>query len=371
MPDRYDVIVVGAGPAGAMVAHALGRAGCQALVLERQKLPRYKPCGGGIPANVFATLPAACAQAIERQVTRVRFLLGTQEVRHDLSGGTIAMVMRDRFDALLLAEAQAEVHDGEGVTAIEEELAGVQVRTAHGAYRADYVVGADGAFSVVARAAGLRRGHAVGAALEAELPVAADFLEAQGDTAVFAFGTVRDGYAWLFPKAGHLSVGIGAFREGGHELRQRLAASAERLGLPAGDLRPRGHALPVYRRREPLQRQRILLTGDAAGLMDPLSGEGIRHALRSGRLAAEAIVAGGVAGYSARIHEEIGRDLDVGLWLARLFYRFPGLCFRLGVRDATIVGGMMRMLTGQAGYRELARRVPGYYARRLLRRGPR
>jgi len=363
MPARYDVIVVGAGPGGAMAACTLGQAGCRVLVLERQEWPRYKPCGGAIPAPVFAGLPPACSRAIERRVTRVRFRLGDAEVRHEL-GGVVAMVMRDRFDAALLAEAQAEVHTGEGVTAVEDGPQGVAVRTGRGRYQADYVVGADGAFSLVARAVGLRRGHAAGAALEAEVAVSAALLDEYAETALFLFGAIPDGYLWAFPKADHLSVGIGTLRAGHHDLRRRLAEGAERLGLPAGELRPRGHALPAYRRREPLQRARVLLVGDAAGLMDPLSGEGIRHALHSGRLAAEAIIAGQVGEYSEWAYQAIGADLAAGLWLARSFYAFPRLSFRLGVRDPAVVAAMMRMLSGQMGYRELLRKVPGYYLRR-------
>ncbi len=363
MPNTYDVIVVGAGPGGAMAACTLGQAGCRVLVLERQEWPRYKPCGGAIPAQVFAALPPACSRAIERRVTRVRFRLGDEEVTHRLDGW-VAMVMRDRFDAALLAEAQAEVHTGEGVTALMEGRQGVEVRTGHGRYWADYVVGADGAFSVVARAVGLRRGHLAGAAMEAEVAAPAALLDEHAETALFLFGAIPDGYLWAFPKADHLSVGIGTLRAGRHDLRRRLVEGAQRLRLPAGQLRPRGHALPAYRRREPLQRGRVLLVGDAAGLMDPLSGEGIRHALHSGRLAAEAILSGGVAAYSQQVHQEIGADLGAGLWLARAFYAFPRLSFRLAVRDRSIVAAMMRMLSGQTTYRALLRGLLGHYLRR-------
>jgi geranylgeranyl reductase family protein len=362
MTVSYDAIILGAGPAGAMAAYQLGQAGARVLVLERQKLPRYKPCGGGIPANVFAALPPECSTAIERRVRYARFVLGAEgEVTQGLGGAEVAMVMRDRFDALLLAQARATVRDGEGAAAIEQNASGVSVRGVSGdAYRADCLLGADGATSLAARAAGLRRGHAVGAALEAELAVPNALLERYQDTAVFLFGTVRDGYAWIFPKADHLSVGIGALRNHGSSLRSLLVQAAELLGLPVETLRPRGHALPIYTRREPLQHGRVLLAGDAAGLMDPLSGEGIRYALRSGCLAAEAILKDDLAGYSQRVYDEIGHDLGWGLWLARAFYQFNRFAFRRGVRDPRVVAAMMRILTGQTTYRHLIKSAPGY-----------
>ena len=370
MVERFDVIIVGAGPGGGMAANILGHAGCKILVLERQRLPRYKPCGGAVPSGVFASLPPICSQAIERHVTRVRFQLRREaQVEHSLSGRPVAMVMRDRFDSLLLSKAPVVIHDGEGVAAVEEERARVTVRTTAGhSYSADYCIGADGAFSLVARCAGLRRRQPLGAALEAEVAVPDPLLERYAETALFLFGTVHRGYAWVFPKRDHLSFGVGTVGGCGRGLRPLLFEAAQQCGLPVERIRPRGHALPVYARLEPLQRGHVLLVGDAAGLMDPLSGEGIRHAMHSARLASQAILAGTVSGYSQRVTEEIGCDLRAGWWLARLFYTSARLSFRLGACDAAVVSAMARMISGEWSYRELWRRLPAYLLRKLGRR---
>lgn len=370
MAERFDVIIAGAGPGGSMAANILGRAGCKTLVFERQRLPRYKPCGGAVPSGVFASLPPICSRAIERQVTRARFQLRADaQVEHPLPGHPVAMVMRDRFDSLLLSEAPVVIHDGEGVVAVEEERTHITVRTTAGhSYSADYCIGADGAFSLVARCVGLRRGHLMGSALEAEVTVPDPLLERYAETALFLFGTVRRGYAWVFPKRDHLSFGIGTVEDHSRGLRPLLFEAAQQCGLPVQRIRPRGHALPVYSRYESLQRGRVLLVGDAAGLMDPLSGEGIRHALHSARLASQAILAGTVSGYSQRVTEEIGRDLRAGWWLARLFYTSAHLSFRLGACDATVVSAMARMVSGEWSYRDLWRRLPAYLLGRLTRR---
>ncbi|MDI7275210.1 MAG: geranylgeranyl reductase family protein [Anaerolineae bacterium] len=366
MSGKCDVIVVGAGPAGAMAANLLGRAGCRVLVLEQHRLPRYKPCAGGVPSGLFAALPAPCSGAIERRVTRVRFRFGREEACHELGGASVALVSRERFDHLFLGQAQATVHDGERVTGIDDSRGGVEVATSRGGrYHADYLIGADGAFSSVARLAGLRGKRAVGPALAAEVHVSADLLERYADACLFLLGIVRWGYAWLFPKSDHLSLGIGSLSESRGVLRARLLEVARQLGLPLEAVRPRGHGLPLYRHGEPLHRGRILLAGDAGGLMDPFSGEGIRHAVHSGRLAAEAILTGQVRQYTERVRREIGRHLQGAYLLGRVFHASQRLSFALGARSPVVVGGLLRMFGGELTYADLIRRVPGHLSRRL------
>ncbi len=370
MADRYDVVIVGAGPAGAMAAYQLGRAGCRVLVIERERLPRYKPCAGAIADNVLSALPAPCAEAVERRVTRVRFQLGTEEeAEHELYGTPIAMVDRARFDYALLSQASCTVHDGERVVAVEDGPAQVAVRTTNGGcYGARYAIGADGTFSTVARSLGLGRPAPLWLALEAEVPVGSELLRPYAEAALFLIGTVPGGYVWVFPKGDHLSFGLGAYGASGPALRLALLEAALQLGMPVEAVRPRGYALPMGGRQRPLQQGRILLAGDAAALVDPLSGEGIRHALHSGRLAAEAILREDTTGYSQRVQAEIGNHLRVGRHIARLFYRFPRQCFRLGARNPAAVAALARTLRGEVTYGQMLRRLPGYLIRHLWRR---
>lgn len=356
---HYDAIVVGAGPAGASAAYWLSEAGQRVLVLEKEKLPRYKPCGGGVPKIVFDRFPFSFSSIIERWIQRVRFRFRDgREVTADLPDCSIAMVMRDRFDLHILEHAQIEVRDQSALVGTEQDKSGVTVTTASGeTLRARYLLGADGANSRVARLAGLQQEKWMGGAIEAEVPVSDEVLRAHSDAALFIFGTPPRGYLWVFPKADHVSVGIGAFQERVSNMRHILEQEMGRLGIEVDGARQQGHPLPVHLRREPLRRKRILLVGDAARLMDPLLGEGIRHAVDSGRLAAECVLTGDLESYSQRVHREIGRDLLWGQRWAELFYNHPRKSFELGVRNPLFVKEFLRLFAGRNSYRRMAARA--------------
>jgi len=369
---EYDAIVVGAGPAGASAAYWLGEAGKRVLVLEKARLPRYKPCGGGVPKSVFARFPFDFSPVVEREIGRVRFRFRDgREVVADLPGRPVAMVMRDRFDFHILRHARAEVRDGSPVVALRQDREGVEVETASGeTFRGRYLIGADGANSRVARLVGLRRGKRMGAALEVEAPADDRLLEVYQETVLFLFGTPPLGYIWVFPKAEHLSVGIGTFLGKNPAMREILQQEMTRLGIRMDRLDGRGHPLPIYLRHEVLHRGRVLLVGDAAGLMDPLLGEGIRYAIDSGRLAAEAVLQEDPPGYTRRVCRALGSNFLWGLRWAKVFYCHPRSSFELGVRNPLLLEAFLRLFAGRTSYRRMALRAPFDILLGLLRRRP-
>jgi geranylgeranyl reductase family protein len=359
LSENYDVIVVGAGPAGASAAYWLGEAGQRVLVLDKERLPRYKPCGGAVPKVVFDRFPFDFSAVIERWVRRVHFRFRDgREVAADLPDRAVATVMRDRFDFHIVSHAQAEVRDQSAVMALQQDESRVMVTTASGkTLHARYLIGADGANSRVARLVGSRRKRRMGAAMEVEASAGKGLLEEYADTALFIFGLPPKGYLWVFPKARHLSVGIGAFQGPVSNLRQILQQEMVHLGVEINGTRRYGHPLPVYVRREPLCRGRVLLVGDAARLMDPLLGEGIRHAVDSGRVAAESVLLDDPRRYAKRVHREIGRDLLWGRLWAQLFYTYPRESFELAVRNPLFVKEFLRLFAGEVSYRRMAVRA--------------
>ena len=364
-------MIVGAGPAGASAAYWLGEAGKRVLVLEKKHLPRYKACGGGVPRSVFDRFPFDFSPVIEREVRRVRFRFRDgREVAADLPGEPVAMVMRDQFDAFILGHARADVRDGTEVLALQQDDEGVTVTTRSGeTFHARYAIGADGAHSRVAREAGLHQGQPIGLTLEVEASADEALLSEYADTVLFLFGSPERGYMWIFPKAKHLSVGVGSDGADVPTMRRSLKREMARLGISIDGEQHRGSALPVYVEHHPLHQGRVALAGDAAGLVDPLLGEGIRHAIDSGRFAAEAVLADNLAGYTHRVQREIGNDLIWGLRWAALFYDHPWGSFELGVRNPRFLDEFARLLAGETTYRGMAiRAVPNLILGMLQRR---
>lgn len=354
----YDVIIVGAGPAGSAAAYTLGQAGLRTLVLEKERLPRYKPCGGGLSAALLAQFPFSFEPVIESQVTAIRYAFGRDEVTVPLPPDQVQMVMRDTFDYHILQQAQAEVRQGAAVRHVVEEADHVVVDLQDGRVATGrYLIAADGAASRVARDVGLRRKKHLAAAIEAEVPVPDAVMRRFAGRPLFIFGEVQRGYLWVFPKAQHLSVGIGAFKPGPGVLQATLRRVMDRYDIALDGARLHGHPLPIYTGRQQITTRRVLLAGDAAGLVDPLTGEGIRYAVQSGRLAANALAAGRPETYQERVRRQIGRSHAAGLALAWLFYHFPRACYELGVRNPLATHAFVDLLSGRTTYLRLIARL--------------
>jgi geranylgeranyl reductase family protein len=327
--ERFDGIVVGAGPAGSAAAHRLASAGASVLLLDRARFPRDKPCGGGLTGRAVRLLPEPVDSVVEDRATRVRLRAryrGGFERRSEEP--LVLMTQRSRLDAFLAERAAAAGADfRDGVRA--EHVEGTTVGLAGGGKAtAQILLGADGANGVVSRSLGLATAITHGVALEGN----ALFDPSYRSTLLLEFGVVPGGYGWLFPKAEHLNVGVGGWQREGPRLRDHLARLCEVYGLRPADLTGlRGHRLPMRRPEAVLARGRAAVIGDAAGLVDPFSGDGIYEALLSAKLAADAaldVLAGNeetLEPYHHALSAKLAGLLSSSWKLKRAIDRFPRL----------------------------------------------
>ena len=313
------MVVVGAGPAGSVAGALLAREGFRVAIVERCKLPRSKPCGGGLTlksGRLLEELGLSLSELpIERYIDRVVVRGWDRSVEISYSPWIIATVERSRFDYELASWAESEgaaLIDGTSVTGVASEGDLLRVTTnCSEAYEAAWVVGADGGNSVVGKSTGLRRGYS-----REELILATESKPpAKWNYALFQMDAVPvGGYGWLFPLSDRVNVGVGGVLSHISDLLGMLARHIRSLDLREGPIEC--GFIPIGGKRE-LFKGNVLLVGDAAGLGDPLTGEGIYQAIFSGRAAARAISMGESSLY-AREMDPLLDDLALRLKAARV-----------------------------------------------------
>lgn len=308
MSEKFDVVVVGAGPSGSFASRLLAEKGYEVGLIDKKSFPREKPCGGGVTLRAWKIYgfhkinPQFSVKPVKRVLTYARndaFEISGESSNEPLFYG----VNRAEFDYELFKmaeEAGAKTLTKNHVTSINISEEVVEVKTFDGKdYFGKAVIGADGFQSTVARKAGLFnkwKSHEIGACYVSESPLmegaSNDFLEEEVAEIHLDIGSF--GYGWVFPKERALNVGVG-----GNLLESRALKIF--FNLFVQDLKKRGvlknidfkppviGLIPVSRRVEKTFRNRLLLTGDAAGFINPLTGEGLYHAAKTAQLAVETL----------------------------------------------------------------------------------
>nr|WSZ94570.1 geranylgeranyl reductase family protein [Streptomyces sp. NBC_00857] len=381
----WDVVVVGAGPAGASAAYAAAVAGRQVLLLEKAELPRYKTCGGGIIGPSRDSLPPGFELPLKERVHAVTFSLNGKLSRTRRSKRMLfGLINRPEFDASLVEHAQkagAVLRTGTTVSRVEQHGPAVPDRRTVAVVLSDgetllarAVVGADGSASRIGAHVGVKMDQ-VDLGLEAEIPVPPSVAEDWAGRVLLDWGPLPGSYGWVFPKGDTLTVGVISARGEGGATKRYLEDLIARLGLAGFEPSvSSGHLTRCRSEDSPLSRGRVLVCGDAAGLLEPWTREGISFALRSGRLAGEwavriseshdAVDARRQAlNYAFAIKAGLGVEMGVGRRLLAIFERRPALMHAAvtGLRPAwNAFADIVRGSTSLAGLvrtRPIARRA--------------
>jgi geranylgeranyl reductase family protein len=374
---RYDAIVVGAGPAGSTAAREAATRGLSVLLLDKAEFPRDKPCGGGVCVATADLLPFDLAPVVERTIYAVQISLrrGHRFTRRS-PAPLIYLTQRRRLDAFLVEQAVAAgatLREGTAVRAVEPHPDHVVVRAGGEVFTGRTVIAADGANGRTAKLAGLAtdRWHAIG--LEGNitpLPYPDEWV----DRIELDVGDHPGGYGWIFPKGDHLNFGIAGWTHLGPGLRDRLAAYTRASGFDPGALWGiRGHHLPIRKPDAPLVAGNVALVGDAAGFVDPFTGEGMRAAVWSGRAAVDAVAdylagrAADLRGYARAAESGLLSDMAVSRQLQDLFHLTPALYVAVARWLPGVWPRGFRLLQGDLSYTRIKHRIgPGRHAIDLL-----
>jgi geranylgeranyl reductase family protein len=316
------VAVLGGGPAGASAAERLARAGLKTMVFD-EKLAWEKPCGGGLTYKAYEQYPYLLDNDTPKKLIRETVVNapGVGEAKMTL---TQPLLVYSRFDLnrMLLerAERAGAALEQTRVLGIEQQEKGWRLRTRHGTAHADFLIVATGARNAL---------RDVGTQLSAgdTMSTLGYFVPGAREQIDIQFLPNLEGYIWVFPRCGHLSVGIGAKGEPAHSLRARLEAYMDQQGISRKDAVFYSHALPSLATpswsRNRVSGRGWLAVGDAGGLVDPITGEGLYYAIRSGDLASQAVLndlhdlTEKALAYRAALAREFGHDLEFAAMLAR------------------------------------------------------
>lgn len=348
---KYDVVIVGSGPAGSSAAKYLTEKGARVLILEKEKLPRFKLCGGALSSRITSLLPEGFKGEVLNVINKgVLGFRGERFIEKEKEGMAY-IVDRRGFDKFLTEHSGADVWEETEFISFSEN-GSIEVKTNKGKVKTDFLIGADGFYSKVARALGYEK-RKFYRSIELLCEGVMDF-----NSVIIELGLVQRGYLWIFPKGELLNVGIAS--TGKENLLKIAYAYLMKQKIISVDSigKPRGWFIPFAEGEKDLHlgRDRILLVGDAGNFVDPLLGEGIYYAWLSGKSAAEAIVnepVNPIKLYKNLVKPMAKEFLYAGR-IAKLAYRFQKVAYRMG--GGVSLEHYTELLKGNTSYEELYKR---------------
>jgi len=362
--NHFDVLIIGTGPAGSVCAYEIKKTcpDLAVLLIDKEKIPRYKVCGGGVQIKSAKILPFDIESVIEDVIFGIIFSYKCKKwFMRTYDEPLIYNVMRDRFDAFLTQKAQeigALLLDGCTVKKIEIEKGKVLVKTDKSFFSGDILIGADGAGGITAKSLGLMQNTSFSIAIESEVNVAAEVLKKYKGFITIDCGTLKSGYAWIFPKSDHLSIGAGTSKEYAVFLKEyyKQYLRYQNIGF-YNTVSFKGFLLPHRQSGSDIQTQNVLLVGDAAGLVDAFTGEGIYYAIRSAQLAASSVIKklkghkNDLKDYQNAVDQELMPELISAQQLLKLFNLAPRVTLKLLQSSDSFWQAICKILRGEKTYK--------------------
>ena len=372
----YDLIIAGAGPAGSSAAREAGKAGMNVLLIDKDRFPRYKPCGGGLSERALSYLDFSLPENIcERSITGARIRFGDRVIDRHKDYRLTVTLTRSIFDDFLLNKAQeigVHVATGKKVLDFREDSEKVEVRAGDETYRSKYLIVAAGSQNRLKEGVRDRDGKdRYGICMVTEVPEKNDAIDARlGNALEFHFGVARMGYGWIFPHDGYYSVGIGGMAKDMSNPRRSMIGFLRKNGF-AGSYKLRGHLIPFGGITRPVASPRVLLSGDSAGFVDSFTGEGIAYAIKSGQNAAQTVAdkledddLDLAESYQQRCKKDFGDDLKYSLIMAKIMHSWPEMFFRMLATRDDFLDKFLEVQAMKGTYKSLIRwlmpRMPGY-----------
>ncbi|MGL4831606.1 MAG: geranylgeranyl reductase family protein [Propionibacteriaceae bacterium] len=358
-----DLVVIGAGPAGSSAARVAAAAGLRVVIVDKEQFPRYKTCGGGMIGVTRAQVPAGFPSRGD-----ICSLVLSRNCKHDRTRRSetriLTMLARPEFDQFLLDEAcaaGATFHAEKHIRSYRHDDQSVTVITATGEELSSrYVIDASGTSSVIARQMGVTL-HAIDLGLERELRVTEEQQQLWEGCIHADFGPISGSYGWLFPKGDTLTVGVIASKSDAVALKGYLDDYIDHLGLSNAEvLHDSGHMTRCRSSESPLGQGRILLAGDAAGLLEPFTREGLSFATRSGIAAASTIIAAAAtdnsdpaSDYTATLATTLCREIEAGFAVRRVFEKLPGAFYAMVARSRSGWWFFTRFASGELSFPDI------------------
>jgi len=334
MINQYDAIIVGAGPSGATTAYLLAQSGLKVALVDKSEFPRNKLCGGGLTIrsikafeNIFA---CDLSDVLEFESRGIAFYNKNTYLNKLEDYQSLKFIYRTDFDYHLVKKAQAvgadfiqkfNIADIDASTNTITDKQGKQ-------YRARFIVGADGIKSIVSRKVFSQSFDKERYAIAMEAEIDRDVFSRSVNLPEIYYGSIKWGYGWVFPKKDCITVGIAGLYKHNKDIKSVFLKFLEDdLGLSSSSVEMKGYYLPFGQYNKNLAKGSVLLVGDAAGLVDPITGEGIAFAMESGQFAAESILeaeqannpASAGAFYTRKI-KKITRCIDHANYVKYLIY---------------------------------------------------